>query len=77
MQVESALLFETVEEIYARIFRLLKPRTALPDISVQFRKYANANSRVSLADGRLAVHISDLLKDAPAPIQESLALILL
>jgi hypothetical protein len=77
MQVESALLFETVEEIYARVFRLLKPRTALPIISVQFRKYANANSRVSLVDGRLIVHISDLLKDAPAPIQEALALILL
>ncbi len=77
MQVQTALFFETVEEIYARIFRVLKPRTALPRISVRFRKYANANSRVRLADGNLTVDISDLLEDAPAPIQEALALILL
>ena len=77
MQVETALFFETVEEIYARVFRALKPRTALPRVSVRFRKYANANSRISLANGNLLVDISDLLKDAPAPIQEALALILL
>lgn len=77
MQVQTALFFETVEEIYARVFRTLKPRTVLPRISVRFRKYANANSRVRLADGHLAVDISDLLEDAPAPIQEALALILL
>ncbi len=77
MQVQTALFFETVEEIYARVFRTLKPRTAVPRISVRFRKYANANSRVRLADGHLLVDISDLLADAPAPIQEALALILL
>ena len=77
MQVETALFFETVEEIYARVFRALKPRTALPSILVRFRKYANANSRVRLANGHLIVDMSDLLKNAPAPIQEALALILL
>ena len=77
MQVQTALFFETVEEIYARVFRALKPRTALPRISVRFRKYANANSRVRLADGNLSVDISDLLENAPAPIQEALAFILL
>jgi hypothetical protein len=77
MQVQTALFFETVEEIYTRVFRMLKPRTTPPRISVRFRKYANANSRVKLADGTLSVDISDLLEDAPAPIQEALALILL
>ncbi len=77
MQVETALFFETVEEIYARTFRALKPRTALPRISVRFRKYANANSQVKLANGSLFVDISDLLENAPAPIQEALAVILL
>ena len=77
MQVQTALFFETVEEIYARVFRTLKPRTAVPRISVRFRKYANANSRVRLANGNLSVDISDLLESAPAPIQEALALILL
>ncbi len=77
MRVETALFFETVEEIYARVFRSLKPRTPLPTISVQFRRYANANSKVRLGGGELSVRISDLLQSAPAPIQEALAVILL
>ena len=77
MQVETALFFETVEQIYQRVFRTLKPRTPLPEITVRFRKYANANSRIRLEDGQLMVDISDLLEGAPAPIQEALALILI
>ena len=76
MQVETALFFETVEQIYARVFRTLQPRTPVPHISVHFRKYANANSRIKLAAGLLQVDISDLLEGAPAPIQEALATIL-
>ncbi len=77
MQVETALFFETVEQIYERVFRTLKPRTPLPEITVRFRKYANANSRIRLEAGHLRVDISDLLQGAPAPIQEALALILI
>jgi predicted metal-dependent hydrolase len=77
MQVETALFFETVEQIYARVFRTLKPRTPLPQITIQVRKYANANSRITLYAGRLRIDISDLLESAPAPIQEALAVILI
>ena len=77
MQVETALFFESVEQIYARVFRTIKPRTPLPRIFVRYRKYANANSRISLRDGQLSVDISDLLETAPAPIQEALASILI
>jgi predicted metal-dependent hydrolase len=77
MQVETALFFETVEQIYQRVFRCLKPRTPLPKITVRFRKYADANSRIRLEDGHLKVDISDLLEGAPAPIQEALAFILI
>ncbi len=77
MQVETALFFETVDQIYARVFRTLKPRTPIPDITIRFRKYANANSRIRLAHGRLMVDISDLLESAPAPVHEALACILL
>jgi predicted metal-dependent hydrolase len=48
----------------------------VPNISVRFRRYANANSRISLRDGNLSVEISDVLQAAPAPIQEALASIL-
>ena len=77
MQVETALLFESVEQIYARVFRDIKPRTPLPHISIRYRRYANANSRICLKDGHLSVEISDLLESAPAPIQEALACILI
>jgi hypothetical protein len=77
MQVESALFFESIKQIYERVFRSLRPRTPIPNIAVRFRKYANANSRIRLAQGELSVDISDLLKDAPAPVQEALASILI
>jgi hypothetical protein len=77
MQVETALFFESIEQIYTRVFRTLRPRTAVPLIAVRFRKYANANSRIRLSQGELAVDISDLLQDAPAPVQEALASILI
>jgi len=77
MQVEAALFFETIEEIYARVFRELRPRTILPEITVRYKRYANANSRISLQNGRLLVEISDLLESAPSPIQEALATVLL
>lgn len=77
MQVESALFFESIEQIYARVFRTIRPRTPVPSIAVRFRKYANANSRIRLSQGELSVDISDLLEDAPAPVQEALASILI
>jgi hypothetical protein len=73
---QSALFFETPAEIYARVWKDLKPRTPLPEIRVEFRRYANANSSIQLAGGRLTVKIADILEGAPAPIVESLAYIL-
>ena len=75
--VQSALFFESPEEIYARVFRELKPRTAAPEMRVEFCRFANADSFISLKDGRIEVRISDLLAGAPAPVVEALAHILL
>jgi hypothetical protein len=75
--LESALFFETVEELCARVFRQLKPRTPVPAIAVQFCAFANANSFIRLQDGRIEVRITDVLKDAPAPVLEALAIILI
>jgi hypothetical protein len=75
--LQSSLFFETAEEIYARVFRELKPRTQLPELSVEFCRFANADSLVKLENGRLRVRISDLLEGAPAPVTEALAHILL
>jgi len=75
--LQSSLFFETPEEIYARVFRQLKPRTPLPELRVEFCRFANADSFIRLDQGRLHVRISDLLEGAPAPVTEALAFILL
>lgn len=77
MQVESALLFESPEELCARVFREIRPRTPVPQISVSFKRFANANSFIRMAEGTLELRITDLLADAPAPILEALAYILI
>jgi len=76
-EVQSALLFETAEQIYARVFRELKPRTPMPLIAVHFRRFVSANSFIKLTDNQLEVKISDALETAPSSIQEALARILL
>lgn len=74
---QSALLFETPVEIYGRVFRELKPRTAMPEIRVDFCQFANADSFIRLENGNIHVRITDLLEGAPAPVQEALAYILI
>jgi len=75
--LQSSLFFESPEEIFARVFRELKPRTPVPDLRVDFCQFANADSFIRLNDGRLHVRMSDLLSGAPAPVLEALAHILL
>jgi hypothetical protein len=75
--VQSSLFFETPEEIYARVFRSLKPRTPVPAFEIEFCRFANADSFIHLEQGRIRVRISDLLEGAPAPVMESLAYILI
>jgi hypothetical protein len=75
--LQSSLFFESAAEIYARVFRELKPRTPVPELKVDFCKFANADSFIRLENGRLHVRMSDLLEGAPAPVIEALAHILL
>jgi hypothetical protein len=65
------------EAVYARIFRELKPRTPLPEIRVQFRRYANANAQIRLHAGVLLIRMADTLAAAPWDVHEALAEILL
>jgi hypothetical protein len=75
--LQSSLFFETPHEIYARVFRDLKPRTTMPSLRVEFCRFANADSFIRLENGLLHVRMSDLLEGAPAPVMEALAYILL
>jgi hypothetical protein len=67
----------TSAQIFARVFRFMRPRTPLPAIDVEFRTYANANAQIRLHEGRLDVRLSDTLSGAPEPVIEALAEILL
>jgi hypothetical protein len=75
--LETAIFFETPEQIFARVFSELKPRTRTPALRVEFCKFANANSFVRWDEAGLHLRITDVLEGAPAPILEALAYILL
>jgi len=77
VSLASALFFESPEDIFRRVHREIRPRTPVPAIGVEYKPFANANSQVRLASGKITVHITDLLKGAPAPVTEALAHILL
>jgi len=74
---EAASSLETLEEIYQRVFRQLRPRTPLPAIRIEFRRYANANAQIRLESGTLRLRLADTLESAPASVMEALAEILL
>lgn len=67
----------SLEEIFARVFHQMRPRTPIPAVSVQFRRYANANAQIRWQDGLLDVRMADTLASAPEAVMEALAEILL
>ena len=75
--LQSILFFETPENLFARVFSELKPRTNVPAVRVEFCKFANANSFVRWDQDGLSFRITDVLEGAPAQILEALAYILL
>jgi hypothetical protein len=75
--LQSAIFFETPEEMLARVFHEFRPRTASPQVRVRFCKFANANSFVRWDEAGLEFRITDVLEGAPAAILESLANILM
>ncbi len=75
--LQTAIFFETPEEMLARVFREFRPRTAIPQLRVKFCKFANANSFVRWDEAGLEFRITDVLEGAPAAILESLANILM
>jgi predicted metal-dependent hydrolase len=72
VNVESSLFFESAPELFRRVHREIRPRTPVPDINVEYKRFANANSDVRLEGGAIRV-----LENAPAPVVEALAHILL
>ena len=64
-------------QIYARAFERIRPRTPLPSIEVEFKRYANANAQIKLEAGQLRIRMADTLAGAPEAVVEALADILI
>ena len=68
---------EQLHHVFEDSFRELRPRTPLPELRVEFFRFANVNNTIRLREGRLLVRISDLLEGAPEPVLRAIAHILL
>ncbi|MBV8843367.1 MAG: SprT-like domain-containing protein [Bryobacterales bacterium] len=55
----------------------MRPRTPVPLIRVEFRRYANANAQIRWHNDLLLVRLADTLESAPEDVAEALAQILL
>ncbi len=75
--VAISLFFETPEQIYSRVFQEIRPKDQLPLIQVQYYRSVSINSSIRKVDQKILVKIADILQDAPSPITEALAHILL
>ena len=62
--LQSAIFFETPEEIFTRVFTELRPRTTLPSVRLRFCKFANANSSARWDENGLEFRITDVLERA-------------
>lgn len=63
--------------IFQDTYRELRPRAAMPEISVEFYSYASISNTIRMRNGKLLVRLSDLLEGAPEGVLRSLAHILL
>ena len=68
---------QQLRAIFEESFRELRPRTPVPDLHIDFFRFANVNNTIRLREGRLLVRISDLLEGAPESVLRAIAHILL
>jgi len=67
----------TLTQLFENCYRRLRPRSAVPELRIEFFRFANVNNTIRLRHGRLLVRISDLLEGAPEPVLNAIAHILL
>ena len=75
--VLSAKVPDGITEIFEQTHRQLRPRAPMPELEIEFFRFANLNNTVRLRNGRLLVRVSDLLEGAPRGVLEAIAHILL
>ena len=52
MQLQTALAFESPEQIFARVFHEYRPRTPLVEVRLIFKRYANARRGASTREAK-------------------------
>ena len=52
--------------IFERAYRELRPRSAVPELEIEFFPFAGLNHTARLHENRLMIRVSDIFTDAPA-----------
>jgi len=63
--------------IFEEIYRELRPRAPIPELTVDFFAFVNINNTIRMREGKLFVRLSDLLEGAPEAVLRAIAHILL
>ena len=63
--------------LFADEYVALRPRAPMPLLEIRFRRFTSLNTTIRLRDGRMYVHLSDLLEGAPEGVLRAIAHILL
>jgi len=58
----------TPAQLFAQAYRDLRPHVPPPEFEVRFYRFANITSTIRKRQGRILVHVSDLLEGAPEPV---------
>jgi len=66
-----------LEPIFRAAHLQLKPRTPIPEMTVEYFPFAGLTHTARFRDKRLMIRVSDLFNDAPPQVLQALALILL
>jgi hypothetical protein len=62
------VMTSTPSQIFAQAYRDLRPHTPPPEFEVRFYRFANITNTIRKRQGRILVHVSDLLEGAPEPV---------
>ena len=66
-----------LHSLFAEEYRALRPRAPIPFLEIRFRRFTSLNTTIRLREGRVHVHLSDLLEGAPEGVLRAIAHILL
>lgn len=67
----------SLQELFERSYRELRPRSAVPELSIEFYRFANINNTIRLRERRILIRLSDLLEGAPETVLHSVLHILI